>query len=54
MSTRSALGADPQRDGGPGPRELEGVLQQVSHDRREDLPVGLDRHSVLDGHHGQS
>ena len=46
-------GADPQRDGGTRPGELEGVLQQVSHDRREDLPVGLDRHAVLDGHDGE-
>ena len=42
-------GADPERDGGPGPGELEGVLQKVSHDRGEDLPVGLDRHAVFDG-----
>ena len=53
MSTRSALAPTRERDGGPRPGELEGVLQQVSHDRREDLPVGLDRHAILDGHHGE-
>ena len=47
-------GADPERDGRPRPGELEGVLQKVSHDRREDLPVSLDRHAVFDGHHDQS
>jgi hypothetical protein len=47
-------GADPERDGGPRPGELEGVLQKVSHDRREDLSVSLDRHSFFDGHHRQS
>jgi hypothetical protein len=40
-----ALGAraNPERDGRPRPGELEGVLQKVSHDRGEDLSVGLDR-----------
>ena len=47
-------GADPERDGGMRPGELESVLQHVSHDRREDLSVSLDRHSILDGHHGES
>ena len=47
-------GADPERDGGPRPGELEGVLQKVSHDRREDLSVSLDRHSFFNGHHRQS
>ena len=46
-------GADPQRDGGTRAGELECVLQQISHHRREDLPVSLDRHSILDGHHGE-
>ena len=32
---------------GPGPRELEGVLQQVDHDRRDDLAVGVHRQSGL-------
>jgi hypothetical protein len=51
-----ALGAggNPERDGRPRPGELEGVLQKVSHDRGEDLSVGLDRESAFDGHHGQS
>ena len=47
-------GADPERDGGPRPGELERVLQKVSHDRSEDLSVSLDRHAVFDGRHGQS
>ena len=47
-------GANPERDGGPRPGELEGVLQKVSHDRGEDLPVGLDRHAVFDRRDRQS
>src|SRR5687767_14437642 len=39
-----ALGADPdtQRDGGTRPRELQRVLHQVPHHRRESRAVGLD------------
>ena len=46
-------GADPERDGSPRARELECVLQEVSHCRREDLSVGLDRHSIFYGYDGQ-
>jgi hypothetical protein len=53
MSTRSAL-ANPERDGRPRAGELESVLQEVSHDRGENLPVGLDCHAVLDRRHVQS
>lgn len=31
-----------QRHGGPGPGELEGVLQQVGHDRGQYRAVGVD------------
>ena len=54
MSTRSALAPTLSVTVVPRAGELECVLQKVSHDRREDLSVGLDRHSVFDGHHGQS
>ena len=54
MSTRSALAPTRSVTVVLRPGELERVLQQVSHHRREDLPVGLDRHSILDGHHGES
>ena len=47
-------GADPQRDGGPRPGELECVLQEVHHHRREDLPVSLDDHSIVDRHHASA
>jgi hypothetical protein len=47
-------GPHPERDGGPGAGELEGVLQEVSDHRREDLSVCFDRHAVFDGHHDQS
>jgi len=51
-----ALGAraSPERDGRPRAGELESVLQQVSHDRGENLPVGLDCHAIFDRSHGQS
>src|SRR5687768_15228021 len=47
-------GVNREGDGGTRPGELEGVLQQVSYDRSEDVPVNLDRHSGFDGHHDQS
>ena len=53
MSTRSALAPTRSVTVGARPGELERVLQQVSDHRGEDLSVGLDRHSVLDGHHGE-
>jgi hypothetical protein len=46
--------ANPERDGRPRPGELEGVLQEVSHDRGEDLPVSLDRHALFDRRDGQT
>ena len=46
-------GANPERHGRPRAGELEGVLQKISHDRGQDLSVGLDRHAVFDGHGGQ-
>jgi hypothetical protein len=46
-------GADSKRHDGARPSELERVLQQVSDHRTEDLSVGLDRDSVLNGHHGE-
>lgn len=44
-----ALGtrANPERDGRLRPGELEGVLEKVPNDRRQDLSVGLDRHAVF-------
>ena len=54
MSTRSALAPTLSVTVGTRAGELECVLQQISHHRREDLPVSLDHHSILDGHHGQS
>ncbi len=39
-------GADAERDSGTRPGELEGVLQEVSHHRREDLAVSFDRDAV--------
>ena len=50
MSTRSALAPTLSVTVVRGPRELEGVLQEVSHHRREDLPVSLDGQAILDGH----
>ena len=44
-------GADPQRDGGSRSGELEGVLQDIHHDGREDLPVRFDRQAIFDRHH---
>jgi hypothetical protein len=51
-----ALGAGPYPEGdrGPGPCELEGVLQEVSDDRGEDLTVSPDRHPVFDRRDGQT
>src|SRR5690606_4848007 len=51
-----SLGAGPYPEGdrGPGPCELERVLQEVSDDRGEDLAVSLDRHAVFDVGDGQS
>src|SRR5688500_3692597 len=46
-------GANPQRHGSTRPSELERVLQQVSDHRTQDLPVSLDRDSILNGHHGE-
>src|SRR6188474_3438464 len=46
--------ADPQRDGRARQGELERVLQKVSHDRGEDLSVGLDRQAVFDRRYAQS
>ena len=46
-------GADPERDAGTRPGELECVLQYVLHNRRKDLSVSLDCHAIFDGHHGQ-
>ena len=53
MSTRSALAPTRSVTVVSRPGELERVLQQVSHHRREDLPVGLDQHAILDGQHGE-
>ena len=47
-------GANSEHDRRPGPCELEGVVQQVSHDRGQDLAIGLNRHAVFDGHYGQT
>ena len=44
-------GADPQRDAGRRPGELEGILQQVSHNPREDLSIRVNHHAILDGQH---
>ena len=44
-------GANPEHDGGTSSRELECVLQEVHHDRGEDLPVSLNDHSIFDRHH---
>ena len=44
-------GADPQRDGGRRPGEFEGILQEVSHDPREDLSIRVNHHAILDGQH---
>ena len=47
-------GSDPECDGGPGPCELESVLQEVSYHCSEDLSVSLDRHAVFNRRDGQS
>ena len=52
MSTRSALAPTLSVTVVRGRVNL-GVLQKISHDRGEDLSVGLDRHAVFDGHGGQ-
>ena len=44
-------GTDPEHNGGPRSRELEGVLQRIHHDSREDLPVSLNDHALVDRHH---
>jgi hypothetical protein len=46
-----ALGAggDPERNGATRLGELECVLQEISDDGSEDLAIGLDGHSVVDG-----
>src|SRR4029450_13019870 len=51
-----ALGAcaNPECDGGPRPRELEGVLQKVSDPRGEQLSVGRNRQGLVDRRDGQS
>ena len=41
-------GANPEQDGRPRPRELEGVLQKVADDRGENLSVGRDRQPTFD------
>jgi len=50
-----ALGvcANRERHGGPRPRELEGVLQQVSDNSGEHLSVGRNRQSLVDRRDGQ-
>ena len=51
-----ALGAcaNAERDGRPRPRELEGVLQEISQDRGEYLSIRLYLHASFDGHDDQS
>ena len=51
-----ALGAcaDPERDGGPRSRELEGVLKKVCDHRGEHLSVGRNRQGLVDRRDGQS
>jgi hypothetical protein len=43
-------GDDPQRHAGARPGELESVLQEIHHDRRQHLPVNFDRQALLDWH----
>ena len=33
---------------------MNAFCKQIHHDRRENLPVSLDRHAILDGHHRES
>src|SRR4029079_17912914 len=40
-------GANPECNGGPGPRELEGVLQKVCDHRGEHLSVGRNRQGLV-------
>ena len=54
MSTRSALAPTLSVTVVRGRVNLNAFCSRFPHHRREDLSVSLDRHSILDGHHGES
>ena len=46
-------GADPEGHAGVRSRELDGVLQEVSHHRGEDRAIRLDQHVLSAGYHAE-